>query len=145
MAAKNNIVIHEGESREIIIYRDSDNTPKVEVLLQHENLWLTQKSLSTLFGVERSVVTKHIKNIFETGELQENSVCANFAHTASDGKSYNTMFYNLDLVIAIGYRVNLDRTILTKPWNVSAIFAAANAVFIRKLPTFMPIAAPIIR
>ena len=55
MAAKNNIVIHEGESREIIIYRDSDNTPKVEVLLQHENLWLTQKSLSTLFGVERSV------------------------------------------------------------------------------------------
>ena len=116
MATKKDIVIHEGESREIIIYRDSDNAPKVEVLLQHENLWLTQKSLSTLFGVERSVITKHIKNIFETGELQENSVCAKFAHTASDGKKYNTTFYNLDLVIAVGYRVNSERAIIFRNW-----------------------------
>jgi hypothetical protein len=116
MTKKKDIVIQEGESREIIIYRDGDKAPKVEVLLQHENLWLTQKSLSMLFGVERSVVTKHIKNIFETGELQENSVCAKIAHTAADGKNYNTTFYNLDLVIAVGYRVNSERAIIFRNW-----------------------------
>jgi hypothetical protein len=111
-----NIIIHEGESREIIIYRDGNNAPKVEVLLQQENLWLTQKAISTLFGVERSVVTKHIKNIFETGELEEISVCAKFAHTAADGKNYNTSFYNLDLVIAVGYRVHSERAIIFRNW-----------------------------
>jgi len=87
---KNKLIIHEGETREIIIYRDGNDAPKVEILLQQQNLWLTQKAISTLFGVERSVVTKHIKNIFDTGELVEISVCANFAHTAADGKNYNT-------------------------------------------------------
>ncbi|MDR3219849.1 MAG: virulence RhuM family protein, partial [Dysgonamonadaceae bacterium] len=113
---KESLLIHEGESREIIIYRNGDNAPKVEVLLQHENLWLTQKALATLFGVERSVVTKHIKNVFEIGELQGNSVCAKFAHTAEDGKNYNTSFYNLDLVIAVGYRVNSERAIIFRNW-----------------------------
>jgi hypothetical protein len=59
-------------------------------LLRQQNLWLTQKAVSTLFGVERSVITKHIGNIFDTGEPNENSVCAKFAHTAADGKNYNT-------------------------------------------------------
>jgi hypothetical protein len=109
-------VIKEGESCEIIIYRDGDNAPKVEVLLQRKDLWLTQKALSALFGVERSVITKHIKNIFETGELNENSVCAIFAHTAADGKSYKTQFYNLELVIAVGYRANSVRAIMFRNW-----------------------------
>ena len=97
MAKKKNkpIVVKEGESREIIIYRDGNDAPKVEVLLQYENLWLTQKSLAALFNVERSVITKHIKNIFAAGELSEDSVCAKIAHTADDGKNYNTTFYNL--------------------------------------------------
>jgi hypothetical protein len=116
MTTKKDIVIHEGESREIIIYRDSDNAPKVEVLLQHENLWLTQKSLSTLFGVNIPAISKHIKNIFETGELQENSVVSKMETTASDGKTYNTTFYNLDLVIAVGYRVNSERAIIFRNW-----------------------------
>ncbi len=69
---KNNkaILIREGESREIIIYRDANNAPKVEVLLQYENLWLTQKSISELFDVGVPAITKHIKNIYEVGELQ---------------------------------------------------------------------------
>jgi len=88
-------VIKEGERREIILYRTAENAPKVEVLLQQQNLWLTQKVLSILFGVERSVITKHIKNIFITGELQENSVCAKFAHTAEDrAKSRKVMYMN---------------------------------------------------
>lgn len=120
---KNNkaIVIKEGESREVIIYRDANNAPKVEVLLQYENLWLTQMSLATLFDVNRSVITKHIKNIFSTRELLENSVCAIFAHTANDGKSYKTMFYNLDAVIAVGYRVNSERAILFRTWATNIL------------------------
>jgi len=88
----------------------------VEVLLQHQNLWLSQKALSTLFDVERSVITKHIKNIFETGELDEISVCAKIAHTAEDNKNYQTKFYNLELVIAVGYRVNSERAIMFRNW-----------------------------
>ena len=62
--------------------------------------------MAELFEVDRSVITKHLKNIFEEGELVENSVCAKFAHTAADGKNYKTNFYNLDAIIAVGYRVN---------------------------------------
>ena len=109
-------VVREGESREIILYRTTENAPKVEVLLQQQNLWLTQKALSILFGIERSVITKHIKNIFDTGELKENSVCAKFAHTAEDGKNYNTSFYNLEAVIAVGYRINSERAIIFRNW-----------------------------
>lgn len=117
MARKNKpIIIKEGESRDIIIYRDENDAPKVEVLLQYENLWLTQKSLATLFDVERSVITKHIKNIFTSKELLEDSVCAKFAHTAEDGKTYNTTFYNLDLAIAVGYRVNSERAVMFRNW-----------------------------
>ncbi|MDR0940911.1 MAG: virulence RhuM family protein [Bacteroidales bacterium] len=121
MASKNNI-IQEGESREIILYRNgADNAPKVEVLLQHENLWLTQKALATLFDVERSVITKHIKNVFSIGELQEISVCAKIAHTATDGKNYTTKFYNLELVIAVGYRVNSERAIMFRNWATNIL------------------------
>ncbi len=113
---KKALVLREGDSREVIIYRDANHAPKVEVLLQGENLWLTQKSIAQLFDVDRSVITKHVKNIFLSGELQEDSVCAKIAHTAADGKSYKTMFYNLDLVIAVGYRVNSERAILFRNW-----------------------------
>ena len=89
---------------EIVIYQDKDK--KIEVSLKEETIWLTQKQISVLFDVDRSVVTKHIRNIFKTGELNEKSVCAIFAHTASDGKTYKTKFYNLDVIISVGYRVN---------------------------------------
>ena len=94
------------QEQQIIIYEAGNGQPKIEVRLQNETVWLTQKIMAKLFGVDRSVVTKHLKNIFESGELDENSVCANFAHTASDGKTYNTKHYNLDVIIALGYRVN---------------------------------------
>ncbi len=91
------------------------------MLLQQENLWLSQKSMALLFDIDRSVVTKHIKNIFSTGELLEDSVCAIFAHTAKDGKSYKTMFYNLELVIAVGYRVNSERAIIFRNWATNIL------------------------
>jgi len=111
------IVFHEGDSREIIIYRDGNaNAPKVEVLFQAETLWLTQKSLSILFGVGIPAVSKHIKNIFETRELNENSVVSKMEITAADGKNYDTTFYNLDLIIAVGYRVNSERAVMFRNW-----------------------------
>jgi len=79
---------------------------QVEIYLQNETIWLTQEKIALLFGVQRPAITKHLKNIFESGELNENSVSAKIAHTANDGKTYMTQFYNLDAIISIGYRVN---------------------------------------
>ena len=72
--------------------------------------------MAELFGVDRTVITKHLKNIFDSSELQQNSVCAKFAHTAEDGKTYNTTFYNLDAIISVGYRVNSVRATQFRQW-----------------------------
>ncbi|MDR1938241.1 MAG: virulence RhuM family protein, partial [Tannerellaceae bacterium] len=90
---------------EIILYQP-DNSIQLEVRLEHETVWLTQAQIAYLFGVDRTVITKHLKNIFQTSELQEYSVCAKIAHTAADGKSYQTKYYNLDAILSVGYRVN---------------------------------------
>jgi hypothetical protein len=113
---KKPIVLYEDESREVIIYRDGDNAPKVEVLLQQENLWLTQKAIATLFGVNIPAISKHIKNIVETGELDEISVVSKMEITAADNKNYQTNFYNLEMVIAVGYRVNSERAVMFRNW-----------------------------
>jgi len=103
--SKNSIEPTEGFS-EILLYTTPNGKVKVEIYLQNETIWLTQQKIADLFGVDRTVITKHLKNIFEINELSENSVCAKIAHTAADGKSYQTMFYNLDAIISVGYRVN---------------------------------------
>ncbi len=94
---------------EFLIFQAQNQTDGVEVFYRDETIWLTQKAMSVLFEVDRSVITKHLKNIFDSEELQQESVCANFAHTANDGKTYSTNFYNLDAVISVGYRVNSTR------------------------------------
>lgn len=96
----------ENSFTEFLLYKTPNGKVKVEIFLKNENIWLTQEKIAMLFGVDRSVITKHLKNIFETFELNENSVCAKFAQTASDGKNYQTKFYNLDAIISVGYRVN---------------------------------------
>jgi len=88
----------------------------VQVIIRDETLWCTQKAMSQLFGVDRTVISKHLKNIFESSELQQDSVCAKFAHTAEDGKIYNTQFYNLDAVISVGYRVNSLQATRFRQW-----------------------------
>lgn len=97
---------NKNKSSEIILYRSAQGALRIDVLYAGETFWLTQKRLAELFGVDRSVITKHLQNIFATEELMETTVCANFAHTAEDGKTYQTNFYNLDAIIAVGYRVN---------------------------------------
>ena len=91
---------------EIIIYRTEDGRTQLEVRLEDENVWLSQQQIANLFGVQRPAITKHLRNIFESGELEENSVSSILEHTASDGKNYKTQFYNLDAIISVGYRVN---------------------------------------
>ena len=93
----------------------------IQVLYKDETVWATQKAMAQLFDVDRTVVTKHLKNIFETAELQQNSVCAKIAHTADDGKTYNTLFYNLDAIISVGYRVNSIRATQFRQWCTSVI------------------------
>lgn len=89
----------------IIIYQAESGHTRIEVKMEDETVWLTQAQIAILFDVDRSVVTKHLGNIFEEGELDKDSVCAKFAHTAEDGKTYQTQFYNLDAIISVGYRI----------------------------------------
>ena len=87
---------------EIIFYQTDDGNVKIEVFYQDETFWMTQKKISELFGVQRPAITKHLKNIFDSGELVEESVSSILEHTAEDGKNYMTTFYNLDVSYANG-------------------------------------------
>ena len=93
-------------NQSIIIYQKENGATNIEVHFEGDNLWLSQAQIAALFGTSRPNITMHIKNIFTEGELQEDSVCKDFLHTAEDGKNYNTKFYNLDLIISLGYRIN---------------------------------------
>jgi len=86
------------------------------VQVEKETVWLTQKQLAVLFGTKRPAITKHLGNIFKSGELKENSLCSILEHTAADGKVYKTAFYNLDAVISVGYRVNSRRATQFRIW-----------------------------
>src|SRR3989338_1018903 len=90
---------------EIIIYKNPSG-PGVEVWLGDETVWLSLQQIADLFGRDKSVISRHIRNIFKSTELRQNSVVANFATTAADGKIYQVDYYNLDMIISIGYRVN---------------------------------------
>lgn len=105
-----------GIESEIIFYRSNDGDIKIEVLYQDETFWMTQKKIAELFGVQRPAITKHLKNIFDSGELNEDSVCSIMEHTAEDGKDYKTTFYNLDAIIAVGYRVNSQKATKFRVW-----------------------------
>ena len=87
------------------ICTSADGQLELIVQLERDTVWLAQDQLCTLFGRERSVITKHINNVFKEGELEREAVCAKFARTADDGKTYQTQHYNLDVIISIGYRV----------------------------------------
>ncbi len=116
MKKKNKQVVPNNSFTEFMLYTTPNGKVKVEIFLRDENIWLTQAKIALLFGIERSVVTKHLKNIFQTHELQEDSVCAKIAHTADDGKTYLTQFYNLDAIISVGYRVNSAKATHFRIW-----------------------------
>jgi hypothetical protein len=106
---------------EIIFYATDDGNVKIEVFYQDETFWMTQKKLAELFGVQRPAITKHLKNIFDSGELSEASVSSILEHTAEDRKNYKTTFYNLDAIIAVGYRVNSQKATKFRIWATKTL------------------------
>jgi hypothetical protein len=106
---------------EIILYQSEDGSTTLNVHLREETVWLTQAQMEELFGRERSVITKHINNVFKEGELDKNQVCAKYAHTASDGKTYQVVHYNLDVIISVGYRVKSQRGTQFRIWATSVL------------------------
>ena len=101
---------------EILIYQNSEGSIKIDVRLEEETVWLTQAQLCDLLQKSKATISEHIKNVFEEGELNENSVVRNFRTTASDGKSYEVNYYNLDVIISVGYRVKSQQGTQFRIW-----------------------------
>lgn len=106
---------------EILIYTAQDGHVQLDVNLAHETLWLSQQQMADLFGTKRQAITKHLKNIFVSGELAEKSVCSILERTAEDGKAYKTKFYSLDAVISVGYRVNSNQATQFRIWATEVL------------------------
>ena len=104
-----------------LVYKSSDEDVNVSVVFRDETIWATQKVLAELFGVQRPAITKHLNNIFESGELKEKSVCSILEHTAEDGKKYMTNYYNLDAIISVGYRVNSEKATKFRIWATEVL------------------------
>ncbi len=106
---------------DLIIFEDNELKLEVQLDSNNNTAWLTQKQMAELFDIERSVITKHLKNIVDSGELEADSVCSFFAHTAKDGKKYNVLHYNLDMIISVGYRVNSKKGIIFRKWATNIL------------------------
>ena len=103
-------------SNQIVIYKSSTGQIKLKIDLSKQTLWLNQSQIANLYGTKRPAITKHLKNIFESKELEKKSVCSKMEHTAKDGKRYWVNFYNLDATISIGYRVNSQKATQFRIW-----------------------------
>lgn len=106
---------------EIILYQDENSNVPVEVRYLNDTFWLTQEEIASLFAVDRSVISKHLKNIYESEELVEESTCAFFAHVGSNGQTYRTKIYDLDAIIAVGYRVNSKQATRFRQWATATL------------------------
>ena len=118
---KNKQIARQDTFTEFLLYTTPNGKVKVEIFLRNENIWLTQKRMADLFGVGIPAVNKHLKNIFETGELQEDSVVSILEITAEDGKKYSTKLYNLDGIISVGYRVNSAQATHFRVWATQVL------------------------
>ena len=118
---KNKQIAKQNSFTEFLLYTTPNGKVKIEIFLRDENLWLTQKRMANLFGVGIPAVNKHLKNIFESGELQEDSVISILEITAEDRKKYSTKFYNLDAIISVGYRVNSRQATHFRIWATQVL------------------------
>ena len=109
------------ETGNIVLYQTADGITKIEVTLQNDTVWLSLDQMAELFQRNKSTISRHIKNIFDEGELVKNSVVANFATTASDNKTYQEDYYNLDMIISVGYRVNSHRGVQFRIWATQVL------------------------
>jgi hypothetical protein len=117
----NKIKNYDNLYNEFLLYKDANNDVKVEVYIMNETIWLTQAKMAELFDVETNTINYHLKEIFKSNELEENSVIRKIRITASDGKNYNTNFYNLDAIIAVGYRVNSKKATMFRIWATKVL------------------------
>ena len=118
---KKNQIAKNNEFTEFLLYKSSNGKVKIEIFLHNETVWLTQEKMAQLFGVQRPAITKHLRNIFESRELEEYSVSSILEHTAADGKTYKTKFYNLDAIISVGYRVNSKQATHFRIWATQVL------------------------
>ena len=109
------------ELTEFLLYTTNTSDVKVEIFMHNESVWLPQKRMAELFDVQRPAITKHLKNIFECGELEEDSVSSILEHTAEDGKNYQTKYYNLDAILSVGYRVNSSKATQFRIWATKVL------------------------
>ena len=119
---------------EFLIFQAESRADGIEVMYAEKTVWCTQDAIAILFDKSRTTITEHLNNIFKEGELQKDSVCRKFRRTASDGKEYNTQFYNLDAIISVGYRVNSIRATQFRQWATSVLrdYAIRGYVLDRK-------------
>ena len=109
-------------NNQIIIYQTADNQTQIDVRLENETVWLTQAQMAELFQKDRTVISRHIRNVFNEGELEEQSTCAKFAHMGNDGlQQYETLMYNLDVIISVGYRVKSQRGTAFRIWATKVL------------------------
>lgn len=106
---------------DFLVFTKDAHEDSIEVRVQDHDVWLTQKTIAQLFDVDRSVVTKHLKNVYESGELPEDATCANFAQVADNGKTYHYKFYSLSAIIAVGYRINSGRAMQFRQWATKVL------------------------
>ncbi|OGF25479.1 hypothetical protein A2331_01255 [Candidatus Falkowbacteria bacterium RIFOXYB2_FULL_34_18] len=103
-------------NNQLVVYQAKNGAIEIRADYGRDTIWATQAQIAGIFEIERSVVTKHLLNIMKDGELEEDSVCAIFAHTAADGKTYDVKMYNLDAILAVGYRTNSARAVAFRRW-----------------------------
>lgn len=108
-------------NNDIVIFKNGELELEVSVSENRENVWLTQKQIASLFNKDRRTITRHIQNIYKDDELDQESVCSYFEHTASDGKKYTVQYYNLDMILAVGYRVKSPNGIIFRKWASSIL------------------------
>ncbi len=104
-----------------LIYQAKSGAIELKGDFSNETIWANQAQIASVFGVERSVVTKHIRNILKDKELDQKAVCAKFAHTANDGKVYQIQTYNLDVILSVGYRTNSKRAMEFRRWATKTL------------------------
>ena len=118
---KNNKFQIRNSTVDFLVFTRDSHEDGIEVRVQNHDVWLTQKAIGKLFDVDRSVVAKHLKNIFDSGELSVDSTCANYAQVADNGKTYQYKFYSLAVIIAVGYRTNSERAIQFRQWATKVL------------------------
>ena len=131
MSKQNTEILNITDNKGEIVLYQPDNAVKLEVRLEDETVWLSLNQIAVLFERDKSVISRHIKNIFTEEELFKNSAVANFATTATDGKVYQVEYYNLDVIISVGYRVKSKRGTQFRQWANRVLIYSLSLLFLK--------------